>query len=221
MVNYPTQLTNEEKALRKRFAKLQEKTKELKQFQLSNIKTKAEPSPSTTTQPPQASKTVTPKDARTAAKKLMEQGKLSINKRPVKTSGFKRVGEGSSRGTVLPSVRGRGHAPSSRKLNSNPKTNDEQKPLPYKPKPVVKPSEVKQLYSRFIKPSDSIKEQKIPKLSSESLGESDELVSIDSFKDFTVYVQWRDTPGLTENALKEAFVRFGLIRDIKLKGQKK
>jgi hypothetical protein len=205
MVNYPTQLTNEEKALRKRFAKLQEKTKELKQFQLSNIKTKAEPSPSTTTQPPQASKTVTPKDARTAAKKLMEQGKLSINKRPVKTSGFKRVGEGSSRGTVLPSVRGRGHAPSSRKLNSNPKTNDEQKPLPYKPKPVVKPSEVKQLYSRFIKPSDSIKErkmchpvisdqlliflllllyflEKIPKLSSESLGESDELVSIDSFK---------------------------------------
>jgi len=87
MAIYPAYLSPEEKLLKKRYAKLQEKRKLLRKA------LEKPPTTSSTGKQPQKD-LVSPKEAKEAAKKLLVSGKLTIAKKsPVKRSGFKRVGE--------------------------------------------------------------------------------------------------------------------------------
>lgn len=237
MVLYPVQLTSEEKALRKRFTKLQEKTKELKQLGSKGVSSshgslQAVIGPLKTTKSAagtgsQDNKEITsPKEALAAAKKLVEAGKLNlVNKlAQKKVTGFKRVGEGINRGNPPPPAKRTASSLPSIYNSSSSSDTSTQRPPPFKPKPVLKPEEVKQLYSRFVKSSEDVTKHKIPKKIGETRSldevktETSSQVETSSTKECTIHVEWREC-FLLEEALKIAFSRFGEVRNVKIRNQ--
>ncbi|CAI8039087.1 hypothetical protein GBAR_LOCUS21739 [Geodia barretti] len=189
MAVYPAQLTTEEKNLKRRYARLQEKRKLLKKRSDKTEKDEGDPGPSGL--PIKQSPTkdgLNPKDAKEVAKKLLMAGKLTIQKQPTRKTGFKRVGE-------LP-----GQAPS---------------------KPKYAASDVKKLYNRFIpssRPDDLERIPKKPETPETSQSHREPEVKSFTAKDCTVYVRWetdrKKSPGLTEDALRVAFGRFGSIQTV-------
>lgn len=187
MALYPAQLTPEEKALKKKYAKLLEKRKQLRKA--------TEKSPQSAPKPNKD--VLNPKDAKEVAKKLLSSGKLTIAKKsPLKKSGFKRVGQQP------------GQSPPRKKPNLAP-----EKAPP--PKPKVKAAEQKALYSRFVKatnPSEDL--ERIPKRqpTPADSAPSESAENKFSSKECTIFVRCHHPVG--EKALRIAFKRFGAIQTL-------
>lgn len=214
MAVYPAQLTTEEKNLKKRYARLQEKRKLLrKRRKSSNEDGEAGPSHSPIKQAQIELEALNPKDAKEAAKKLLMEGKLTIQKQPTRKTGFKRVGE-------LP-----GQVPPAKKVNSgSSKGSSEEegaggKKAPSKPKFAA--SDMKELYSRFVKSSNPDDLERIPRRAeAPETSQTQKETESKTFttKECTVYIVWetdrKKSPGLNEEALRVAFTRFGSIQTV-------
>ncbi|XP_064395652.1 uncharacterized protein LOC135342744 [Halichondria panicea] len=206
MAVYPAQLTVEEKNLKKRYAKLLEKRKQLLKSQEKPLLKSSSTKPS--------GEILSPRDAMAAAKKLLEAGKLKLGKKnPVKKTGFKRVGETPN------------DAPPAKKASTvsfsrSPKDPIEQQQQQLKQKKVVDQIHYqKSLYKRtFVKGSTARDIERIPKKQEDDVATAttDNKVS-GTLKERTVYVRVEFGPVLSENALQKAFSRFGEIDKIELR----
>ncbi|XP_065917072.1 negative elongation factor E-like [Dysidea avara] len=199
----PSQFSTEEKSLQKKYAKLREKRRLLKLQEKSASQPTVQSSPK--------KEPVNPKDAKEAARRLVESGGIVIKKVVPRSHGFKR-----SKSLQEPDP-----APVLKKPTYS--TNSD-RPAPKKPTKslnymqagdttqTVKSKITHDYQSRFIKSSEQQTHQtnKIPKLNSSTRVDEDSQPNY-SRKECTIFVSG---DGITEEILRKEFSKVGPIQAV-------